>query len=237
VWELALGRCRRLRALPLTSLALDSRGELWIGTRDRGLFRHAGGRWGRYLAGRHLPAAGVNCLLEDVRGLLWIGTDDGLGLFDRPQWLTVVRGWDVVRLDPAPGGVWACYQEGAVRFQGFHVVEKIRPDDLPSPPVSLVHLTSGLLWAATREHGLWLRDPGGEWSRARLGRGLAGVVRLVPDHAQGIWLLCRDGGLWHAPAQGEPVPYGPEQGLPEEDILEMGWWPLPAAALPGPPEG
>jgi signal transduction histidine kinase/ligand-binding sensor domain-containing protein len=65
-------------AISITALWEDSRGNLWIGTQDHGLFCYQDGvvtpspqRYG-------FSARTINSIAEDTRGALWIGTPSGL---------------------------------------------------------------------------------------------------------------------------------------------------------------
>ncbi|HEX5226268.1 MAG TPA: two-component regulator propeller domain-containing protein, partial [Bryobacteraceae bacterium] len=61
---------------PVLSLAQTPDGDLWMGTRDAGLFRMAGDATSSIRGG--LPDSKVNCLLPDGNHGLWIGTDNGI---------------------------------------------------------------------------------------------------------------------------------------------------------------
>jgi signal transduction histidine kinase/ligand-binding sensor domain-containing protein len=63
---------------PWLSIAQTSDGVIWMGTRDRGLFRLFGGR---YEVVNGLPDTKINCLLA-VQNTLWIGTDTGVALWN-----------------------------------------------------------------------------------------------------------------------------------------------------------
>ena len=61
---------------PIISLAQTSNGDVWMGTRDVGLFRLSGNK---ILAVRKgLPDLKVNCLAADGDQNLWVGTDNGV---------------------------------------------------------------------------------------------------------------------------------------------------------------
>jgi ligand-binding sensor domain-containing protein len=61
---------------PVLALAQLSNGEIWVGTRDAGLFRVVGDNSRPVSEG--LPDPKVNCLLTTRSGEIWIGTDNGL---------------------------------------------------------------------------------------------------------------------------------------------------------------
>ena len=61
---------------PVLALAQMPDGDLWMGTRDAGLFRASAGGASAVLKG--LPDAKINCLLPSGSRDLWIGTDNGI---------------------------------------------------------------------------------------------------------------------------------------------------------------
>jgi len=61
---------------PVLALAELPNGELWIGTRDAGLYRLRNSQADAVTKG--LPDLKVNCLLPTKNGELWIGTDHGI---------------------------------------------------------------------------------------------------------------------------------------------------------------
>lgn len=71
---------QRLSRSPVLAIAETSDGDLWIGTRDAGLYRLRGGHTEAITAG--LPDLKVNCLLPTKSGELWVGTDRGITRWD-----------------------------------------------------------------------------------------------------------------------------------------------------------
>src|SRR5580693_4727337 len=61
---------------PVISLAQTENDDVWMGTRDAGLFRLRSGKTVAIQKG--LPDLKVDCLLRDVDGGLWVGTDNGI---------------------------------------------------------------------------------------------------------------------------------------------------------------
>ena len=61
---------------PVISLAQTTDGDIWMGTRDVGLFHMRDGKTASIRNG--LPDSKVNCLLADGSRDLWIGTDNGI---------------------------------------------------------------------------------------------------------------------------------------------------------------
>ncbi len=67
---------RDLPRTPVTAIAQTSDGDVWMGTRDAGLFRFAGGKTSAVRNG--LPDLKINCLLPGADQDLWVGTDNGI---------------------------------------------------------------------------------------------------------------------------------------------------------------
>lgn len=61
---------------PVLAIAQLPNGEIWLGTRDAGLYRLRGNQAESVTAG--LPDLKVNCLLPTPSGELWVGTDGGV---------------------------------------------------------------------------------------------------------------------------------------------------------------
>ena len=68
--------------MKIECLFADSRGNLWIGTHDRGVVRYDGTRFEGFSRRDGLPGDGVYSVLEDEDGSLWFGTSGGLGRYD-----------------------------------------------------------------------------------------------------------------------------------------------------------
>ena len=61
---------------PVLSMAQTANGDIWLGTRDAGLFRSRSGHTFSLTDG--LPDLKINCILPDGDRDLWIGTDNGI---------------------------------------------------------------------------------------------------------------------------------------------------------------
>ncbi|CAK8718474.1 Ligand-binding sensor domain-containing protein [Candidatus Electrothrix laxa] len=69
-------------ASAVRSLLKDSRGRLWVGTNDNGLFIYQNDRFEGFTVHDGLPDNSVRLLFEDRDGGLWIGTTSGVAYFD-----------------------------------------------------------------------------------------------------------------------------------------------------------
>ncbi len=65
---------------PVISLAQSPDGDIWLGTRETGLFRVRDGQSTQIMKG--LPDPKINCLLPGKQKEVWVGTDDGIVRWD-----------------------------------------------------------------------------------------------------------------------------------------------------------
>ena len=70
------------------AIAEDSRGNLWVGTKNGGLNLFSAGKFTPYRAGENgLPGDDIACLYADKDDVLWVGTDGhGLARFQSGKW-------------------------------------------------------------------------------------------------------------------------------------------------------
>lgn len=165
VMELVGSEAHRLRKEEVTTLAVDSRGELWVGT-NHGLLRHAGQEWKEYRGGRQLPDSRIRGIAEDAEGMLYVGTERGLTCFDRPRWLTIVWEWEVLSVQRSgpTGRVWVAFEGGVACFRGMHRVERLEAHELPGQVLAATDAADGWTYLALGVRGLWrwkrgLEDP------------------------------------------------------------------------------
>ncbi|HSM52139.1 MAG TPA: diguanylate cyclase, partial [Thermoanaerobaculia bacterium] len=154
------------------------REEIWVGTRNRGLLRLAGGQWSTFdRAGGALPDDLVEALLETRdeagRSTLWVGTRDGLARFDGSGWETVAAGEGPLRgriqalastrdREGEPV-LWAGTNAGLGRLAAGRWQLLGRESGLLNPVVRSLHIGSGpggglALWIGTAGGGVSLLD-------------------------------------------------------------------------------
>jgi len=69
------------------SLALDSRGQIWLGTLSDGVYNFDGTSWAHYdRASESLASNHVTSISADSSGRVWFGTSYGLTVFDGSKW-------------------------------------------------------------------------------------------------------------------------------------------------------
>ncbi|NVM74445.1 signal transduction histidine kinase/ligand-binding sensor domain-containing protein [Duganella sp. SG902] len=192
----------------------DSEGNVWSAT-SNGIDRFRGGRLTRIA----LPERAIGgAIMADARGGAWIGpyhvssTDDGPSAA-APLWPAGGEGWsDLVTgyTRTADGALWAASFGALRRVQG----RDSRTVALP-PAIAGVMVTGVLadrddsLLVALRRHGLYRRQPGGDWEKVG---NVGEVTTMARSDATGVWLggyanqvLHADGGAWRG--------YGAAEGL------------------------
>ncbi|HEY4147117.1 hybrid sensor histidine kinase/response regulator [Pinirhizobacter sp.] len=209
-WRHVEGEPRSLADDDVQALAAGIDGEVWIGTRHRGLFRlRPEGGWPEpevfSLPDTSRPGPGeVNALHMDAQGVLWMGGAHGLGRRDaegRWTWLDFPDGPPPVihALDVDAGGLRVASERGLFVVSGDHL-QLVEGTAGLSVTASLRD-SRGTLWIALTGAGLLLLEPGGQTAqvspRPFLPHGLPGrhVVRLLEDREGGIWCALTDGGL------------------------------------------
>ena len=179
------------------SVLVDSRQQVWAGTRDEGLFRFMSYYFQPVSAaekvGRHIFA-----LFQGRDGKIWAGGEQGLGCFDGQEWeiFTARDGLpkNAVRAlaEDANGNLWIGTEGGGL----FTLRDgKISSANAPVKDIScLLADRNGVLWAGTSGHGLaWFAQ--GRWTNCSTLNGLAAdsIGYLVEDDAGGLWIGSYEG--------------------------------------------
>ncbi|MCB2205299.1 GHKL domain-containing protein [bacterium] len=187
----------------VTCIMQDSRGFLWVGTRE-GLCRFDGSRFMVYREMQgNIPVLSddfISALHEDRHGLLWIGTWHGLTSYDPKE-----QQWTRYRHDPTD------------------------PRSLSDDRVTAFHEDAdGVLWIATC-NGLNRLTVAGNFERVKY-RRLAQAKRdsiwsLAGDARGRLWIGTANDGLHtYDPASGTGKPYtvrDTSQGLPATEIRSL----------------
>ena len=71
------------------SLAVDSKGQIWVGTLSDGVYEFAGSSWAQHdRASENVLSNYVTSISTDSGGRVWLGTSYGLTVFDGSTWQT-----------------------------------------------------------------------------------------------------------------------------------------------------
>ncbi|MGD1092928.1 MAG: two-component regulator propeller domain-containing protein [Bryobacteraceae bacterium] len=197
-----LAPARDLPRSPVTSLAQTTEGDVWIGTRDAGVFHIRDGKTSSIRNG--LPDLKVNSLLADGGRNLWIGTDNGIARWNGSELTTTeipaslghFQALSMTR--DRDGNIWVgTDSHGLLRFNSQGVASLNE-----SPGVSRVAITALF---EDREGNLWIGGASG-LERLRdstfvtysLPEGLPtdGNNPVFVDSENRMWFAPVDGGLW-----------------------------------------
>ncbi len=189
---------------PVTSVAQTRNGEVWMGTRDAGLFRDNGGKTVSIRDG--LPDLKVNCLLADGDRALWVGTDNGIvhwngteltgvgipSALSRFQALAMVRDRD--------GNVWAGTDSRGLLRLNSHGVALLNPGDRASlqAVTALFEDREGDVWIGHADGIERLRDSAFVTYSSTEGLPTDGSNPVFVDDENRIWFPPAAGGLWWA---------------------------------------
>jgi ligand-binding sensor domain-containing protein len=179
----------------------DAHGVLWIGTRNRGLVKHEGGRFERV----PVTSDTIQALHADRAGILWIGTPHGLLRYDGASTRTYTRreglSHDSVSAlhQDRDGNLWVGTAGGGLnrltegRFTRLTAQEGLTDDDVRS----LLEDHEGNLWVGTAD-GLNCLSEGRftTYGRLEAGHELA-VTAVAPGAGGSVWMGTKSSTVVH----------------------------------------
>ena len=190
------------KALPgpsfVISIADANDGAIWLGTRDAGLVRAAGGRVNRYTEG--LPDLKINCLLSGHGGDVWIGTDGGVARWNGTEITTsgvpaaIRRTAALTMIRDRRSNVWIAGSQGLLRVSSNGAVESA--SDAGWHVATVFEDRDGNIWVGT-DRGLerW-RDPVFTTYSVAQGMPADAVGPLYADESGRVWFGPSSGGLF-----------------------------------------
>lgn len=191
--------------VPGTVLALAEARDhnVWVGTRDGGLFRSSGGHF--LSVSKELADAKINTLLPVNTGGLssggvWIGTDHGILFWDGTKLLNkglpaAIDQLQILTLDrDREGSIWAGTDRGIVRITAEGAVSlDLLTKDASNPVTTIFQDRDGSFWFGG-SHGIErIRD--GMFATYSTAEGL-------PSEGNGPVFADSDGRAWFAPISG-----------------------------------
>ena len=184
--------------LLIISIAKTGSGEVWVGTRDAGLFLISEGELSAIT--KEMPDRKINCLLTAGDHELWVGTDNGVVRWSGGQ-SAAIRAADALNHVQAlamaydrESNIWIGTGDGLLRLNAGGVAALEERDPASTVAVNAIF--------EDREGNLWLgRAQGIE----RL-RDTAFMTHSVPNvrasHRGGAVYVDADGRTWFAPSEG-----------------------------------
>ncbi len=208
---------------PVSALAPDGEGGVWVGTQADGV-RHVGP--GEHARGERLAASAglrITALYRAPGGTLWIGCYPGLARLEggRLEALgTAGLPSPSVQavLEDAQGTTWIGTRAGLARRRPgaatFEPVPEVREQEV----FSLLQDRAGDLWVGTALALLRLR--GGRAERASTDWALADVHALAEDADGSLWIGTETSGLQRL-RWGQVVTVGREEGLSGDSVWSV----------------
>jgi ligand-binding sensor domain-containing protein len=185
---------------PLISLAQTPDGDLWMGTRDAGLFRVKGNQLSAITG---LPDTKVNCLQPDGERNLWIGTDSGIALWNGseltsgglPPTLNRVQALAIVRDRDA--NIWVGTDaRGVLRINAKGVSHLESLGGSSDAVTALFEDREGSLWIGSASGLERIRDSAFMTYSLPEGVPSDGSNPVFIDDEYRVWIPPADGGLW-----------------------------------------
>lgn len=187
---------------PVISLAQTPDGDVWMGTRDAGLFHFAGGK--SWSIKKGLPDFKVNCFLPAGDRDLWIGTDNGIVRWNGSEVTSVGipasrdRFQALVMTKDRDGNVWVgTDSRGVLRFND-HGLASLQGSDgvLHGAITALFEDREGNLWIGGANGIERLRDSAFVTYSDPEGLPTDGSNPVYADTAGRWWFPPAAGGLW-----------------------------------------
>lgn len=184
---------------PVMSIAQTAFGDVWMGTRDAGLFRIRNGKTHAIMT--DLPDPKINCLLPDGAEGLWIGTDDGAARWNgksltRPGAEGALRGSQVLAMaKDRDDNVWfGTNARGLLRLNDRGLMSLDSMQGKTPSAVSAIF--------EDRERNLWI---GGANGIERLRDSVFVTYTKaegMPAESSGPVFVDTEGRTWFAPIEG-----------------------------------
>ncbi|HID56583.1 TPA: hypothetical protein EYP37_08645 [Candidatus Poribacteria bacterium] len=205
-------------AQKVQSLLIDRSGDIWVGTKEKGLFF-----CDRMVRVHLIPD--VTAVSGDGSGRIWIGTENGIRSLGEEGAVSLGQ---VRSIFPEKDGVWVAFKGGLVRIgEGLQILERM--EGLPYEEVMVVYRDSaGRMWVGV---GLFVSGPGGIANRfshliriSKTDRKLypldATPSSIVEDKSGGIWIGTLGEGVFRISGDGWRW-FNRENGLPGEIVTSL----------------
>ena len=210
---------------PVISLAQTHNGDVWMGTRDAGLFRVSGGKVQPVRKG--LPDLKINCVLPDRDRGVWVGTDNGIVRWDGTELKSVDTPASLnhfqalAMLQDRDGNLWAgTNSRGLLRLNSTGVASLPEPDGRAHEAITAVFEDrEGDIWVGRANSIERLRDS--PFVTYSLPEALPtdGSNPVFVDSENRMWFPPVAGGLWWA--KGEHHGHIIQDGLDRDVIYSI----------------
>lgn len=137
-------------------LTEDSKGNVWIGTWEKGLYKYDGTTLRNFLVEDGLPMNYVHAIKEDRKGNIWIGTGSGITRYDGKTFTTYVNELCNTYVgsitEDQYGAIWFNTDKCVMRYDGELFKSYDQKDGLRSNTIYLIQFDAdGDLWVGTNK--------------------------------------------------------------------------------------
>jgi signal transduction histidine kinase len=210
---------------PVISLAQTRNGDIWMGTRDAGLFRLTGGKIQPVRQG--LPDLKVNCVVPEGDRGLWVGTDDGAVRWDGSKLTTAAvpaylnHFQALAMVEDGDGNLWlGTNARGLLRLNSAGLATMPEHEGMtPEAITALFEDREGNLWIGRANSIERLRDsPFVSYSTPE-GLPTDGSKPVFVDSESRMWFPPVAGGLWWA--KGDRHGHISQNGLDRDVVYSI----------------
>ena len=209
---------------------LDSRGELWVGTSNAGLYQLQDAPFTPYGPPEGLSDQLTDLVMEDAEGAIWVGTGEENGAdrmfhgavthLGRRQGLPSLN--VLTFANRRQGGVWIGTDKGLVSWNSGVVESSLLPG-IPAGVACFAILEDSpdCTWLGT-DAGLWELRSGVVTQHSKANGLPSNQVRaVISDRAGGVWVGTYDGGVAHFSADRTWRVWTTRDGLPVDYIRSL----------------
>jgi len=175
------------------ALIQDSRGLLWIGTKDGGLCNYDGLQFKSYTEKNGLLSNHITDIKEDNKKNIWIASNNGLTKYDGLKFkkYKIDAKYSIVKMDFSENGdLWLAGSEGLLKFDGTSFQEIPLPNDLSSLKIQTVVCSKTDIWVGTDKQLLCFNFSTKKWKNHYVSiPGLKNsIASLAVDNHENIWI-------------------------------------------------
>ncbi len=210
---------------PVLAVTQTPSGDIWMGTRDAGLFRISGDKTLPIRNG--LPDLKINCLLPDGDRGLWVGTDGGIAHWNGTEFTAVAIPFSIRRfqalslVQDRDGNLWVgTDSHGLLRLNSRGFASFQQGDPLLRQAITaLFEDREGNLWIGHANGIERFRDSAFVTYSSPEGLPTDGSNPVYVDSADRAWFASVAGGLWWF--QGEKYGRVANDGLDRDVVYSI----------------
>lgn len=191
-----------ISAVSISHISFDSKGNLWVGSWNKGVFVVNSRQVTNYTTEDGLATNFVTTVHHDRVGRIWVGTREGLHQFADGKLVPFAQNsrlsspFITTVASDTLGYVWVGTLEGIDRISA-ESVSTVPPGMQLDSGVRDIHVDDkGMIWIGTSQDGLWRYDQKRYASITTAGHlSTDRILTLAPDSEGSLWIGTEMGGL------------------------------------------